>query len=94
MEYEEQYVLPLLPPALAARIQREHHTIRAYKLRHGDWPNEMLMEHAAWEDEVFGRFAERGILPRGIAAKMESDHGRIDAKIEHFLRTGVPPVWD
>ena len=59
-EEEERILLPLLIERHlsreAHRIATEHKVMLRYKKRHGVWPMDALMEHAAYEDYLVANF--------------------------------------
>jgi hypothetical protein len=81
LSWEEQYVLPLLPRALAQRILGEHDWLRAHRRIMGAWPRRALIRHAEWEDGVLP-----ALLPPRVLAKLHADHTVLDYKI----RNGLP----
>lgn len=80
LSWEEQHVLPYLPPQHREWILADHALMRAYRQEHGDWPRNYLLEHADREDPLFGRY-----LPMPLLRRMQYEHKVLDWKAKNGL---------
>ena len=80
LSWEEQYVLPYLPPEHRRWILREHAFFRNQKKMTGQWPRQLLVEHAHAEDQLFGHY-----LPAPLLERMKYEHLVLDHKIQNGL---------
>lgn len=63
--YEEELVLPYLPPPLRARLLDEHVRLTAM-----GFPEDAVTAHARWEEVVFRAYE----VPESVINQIEADH--------------------
>jgi len=78
-DYEEEKLLPFLPPYYQGWLLREHATLKA----HG-YPAAEVIAHAEREMPIFARYC-----PPALVAEVEADHRRFHPTLEHYAGLGL-----